>query len=317
MSSPTNTSTNNNSGGMTTLQRRMSTIKHKILVLSGKGGVGKSSISTQLAFTLSQQYRVGILDIDICGPSVPKILGIEKRQVFQCSEGWVPVHVDQYSSDSGQMSDSAIGAVNASAGGDPLVDYAGGSSKNTLCCMSIAFLLQNEDDAVVWRGPKKQAMIRQFMQDVYWGDLDVLIVDTPPGTSDEHISIAEIFKEIPLDGAIVVTTPQGVSLADVRKELNFCRKLNIPVIGIVENMSGFACPCCHEVTYIFGQGGGEELAQQFNVPVLGTVPIDPKLGNAEDEGIDFVKMYPETTSAIKLKEIADRVVKTIHLTPSN
>ena len=299
---------------MNTLQRRMSTIKHKILVLSGKGGVGKSSISTQLAFTLSQQYRVGILDIDICGPSVPKILGIEKRQVFQCSEGWVPVHVDPY----GEIPNSKNSiSENSNFDDEKMQHHASPSSKNTLCCMSIAFLLQNEDDAVIWRGPKKQAMIRQFMQDVYWGDLDVLIVDTPPGTSDEHISIAEIFKEIPLDGAIVVTTPQGVSLADVRKELNFCKKLNIPVIGIVENMSGFACPCCHEVTYIFGRGGGEELAQQFNVPILGTVPIDPQLGNAEDEGIDFVKTYPETTSAIKLKEISDRVVKTIQLSSSN
>jgi Mrp family chromosome partitioning ATPase len=270
----------------TALQRRMQSVKHKILILSGKGGVGKSSISTQLAFTLSQNYRVGILDIDLCGPSVPKILGIHKRQVFQCSEGWVPVYVDPTHNE---------------------------KSKNSLCCMSIAFLLQNEDDAVVWRGPKKHAMIRQFLEDVYWADLDVLIIDTPPGTSDEHISIAEMFKDITLDGSIIVTTPQGVALADVRKELNFCRKLKIPILGIVENMSGYACPCCHEITYIFGKGGGQELSAQFNVPLLGSVPIDPQLGNAEDEGIDFVKTYPSTTSAVKLREIADRVANLIQL----
>ena len=268
----------------------MSTIKHKIVVLSGKGGVGKSSVSTQLAWTLSQNYRVGILDIDICGPSVPKILGIDKRQVFQCSEGWVPVYVNPTHNE---------------------------KSSSTLCCMSIAFLLNSEDDAVVWRGPKKHAMIRQFMEDVYWADLDVLIIDTPPGTSDEHISLAEMFKDIPLDGAILVTTPQGVSISDVRKELNFCRKLKLPVLGIVENMSGYACPCCNEITYIFGKGGGEDLARTADIPFLGTVPIDPKLGNCEDEGIDFIKTYPESTAAAKLKEIADKVTSQINLTPSN
>jgi Mrp family chromosome partitioning ATPase len=261
---------------MNKLQDRMSAIKHKVLVLSGKGGVGKSTVSTQLAYSLSQSLRVGILDVDICGPSIPKMLGVDKKEVFQCSEGWVPVPV--HSSDQ---------------------DTKG------LSCMSIGFLLQSEDDAVVWRGPKKHSMIRQFLEDVYWGNMDVLIIDTPPGTSDEHISLAEMLRETQPDGAIIVTTPQGVSLSDVRKEINFCIKLGIPIIGIIENMSGFACPCCNEITNIFSSGGGKQLADQYNVPFLGSIPIDPQLANCEDEGKNFLQSYPQSASANALKSISD------------
>lgn len=277
-----------------TLHNRLRSVKHKVLVLSGKGGVGKSTVSCQMAFAMAQRgLRVGILDVDICGPSVPKILGIDRKEVFQSSEGWVPVAVDGYttSSASGQQQQQQ------------------GRNEPLLRCMSIAFLLDSPDSAVVWRGPKKHAMIKQFLEDVHWGELDVLIIDTPPGTSDEHISLCEILNadEFGVDGAVVVTTPQGVAMADVRKELNFCKKLHIPVLGIVENMSGYACPCCREVTYIFSRGGGQQLAQQFEVPFLGAVPIDPRLGESEDQGKDFVKLYPDSVAADKLKDIVTQL----------
>lgn len=299
------------------LEQRMSQIKHKILVLSGekkrfiflkikknitkkidtaiddddddhddddahdddccvkgKGGVGKSTVTCQLAFALAHRgLRVGVLDVDICGPSVPKIFGIEKRDVFQCSEGWIPVDVEAF-------------------------------EDKRLVCMSIGFLLKNPDDAVVWRGPRKHSMIKQFLEDVYWGELDVLIIDTPPGTSDEHISLCEILQQnVELDGAVLVTTPQGVSVSDVRKELSFCRKLQIPVLGIVENMSGYACPCCKEITYIFGKGGGETMANQCNIPFLGSIPIDPRLTESEEEGRDFLKHYPDSSASDSLRSI--------------
>lgn len=182
---------------------RMSSIKHKILVLSGKGGVGKSTIASQLAFTLAQKGKeVGLLDIDICGPSIPRMLGLVGQEVHQSASGWSPVYVE-----------------------------------DNLAVMSIGFMLPQQDDAVIWRGPRKNGLIKQFLTDVIWNELDYLIVDTPPGTSDEHISIVQYLQSANIDGAIIVTTPQEVSMADVRKELNFCKKTGIKILGIVENMS--------------------------------------------------------------------------------
>ncbi|PRT52981.1 Cytosolic Fe-S cluster assembly factor CFD1 [Wickerhamiella sorbophila] len=222
----------------------MDQVKHIWLVLSGKGGVGKSSTTTQLALTLVEKgYKVGVLDIDLTGPSLPRMFGVEDKKVHQSSAGWVPVYTD---------------------------------STQKLGLMSLGFLLSDRGNSVVWRGPKKTAMIRQFMNDVVWQDLDYLIIDTPPGTSDEHITIAEVLKDIKTDGAILVTTPQEVAAADVRKELNFCRKVNFKVLGVVENMSGYVCPHCSECTNIFSKGGGEALARQFDVPFLGKVPLDPR-----------------------------------------
>lgn len=222
----------------------MDQVKHIWLVLSGKGGVGKSSTTTQLALTLVEKgYKVGVLDIDLTGPSLPRMFGVEDKKVHQSSAGWVPVYTD---------------------------------STQKLGLMSLGFLLSDRGNSVVWRGPKKTAMIRQFMNDVVWQDLDYLIIDTPPGTSDEHITIAEVLKGIKTDGAILVTTPQEVAAADVRKELNFCRKVNFKVLGVVENMSGYVCPHCSECTNIFSKGGGEALARQFDVPFLGNVPLDPR-----------------------------------------
>jgi Mrp family chromosome partitioning ATPase len=186
----------------------LSDIKHKLLVLSGKGGVGKSTFSAQLAFTLANKgFSVGLLDIDICGPSIPRMLGLVGQEVHQSASGWSPVYVD-----------------------------------DNLGVMSIGFMLPNNDDAVIWRGPKKNGLIKQFLTDVCWGNIDYLIIDTPPGTSDEHISIVQYLNSTNIDGAIVITTPQEISMSDVRKELNFCKKTNVNVVGIVENMSNLSIP---------------------------------------------------------------------------
>ncbi|XP_055531075.1 cytosolic Fe-S cluster assembly factor NUBP2 homolog [Wyeomyia smithii] len=246
-------------------------VKHIILVLSGKGGVGKSTVSTQLALTLSESnFKVGLLDIDLCGPSVPFLLGLEDHDVHQCEGGWVPVYT---------------------------------SAEKKLAVMSIGFLLKNRTDAVIWRGPKKTAMIKQFLEDVAWDELDYLIIDTPPGTSDEHITVMECLKGVNADGAIIVTTPQEMALEDVRKEVTFCKKTGIPIIGIVENMSGFVCPNCAECTNIFSSGGGLALAELAKVPHLGTLPIDPRVGALGGSGKACVNELPDCTTSKVLKSI--------------
>ncbi|RYO73750.1 hypothetical protein DL766_000574 [Monosporascus sp. MC13-8B] len=232
----------------------LSKIKHIILVLSGKGGVGKSSVTTQLALSLSLAgHPVGVLDVDLTGPSIPRMFNVENAKVTSAPGGWLPVPVH------GANPEAGVGELR---------------------CMSLGFLLQRRGDAVVWRGPKKTAMIRQFLSDVLWGELDYLLIDTPPGTSDEHISLAETLLKDALPGqvagAVVVTTPQAVATADVRKELNFCAKTGISVVGVIENMAGFVCPNCAECTNIFGKGGGQVMAEDFKVPFLGGVPIDPQ-----------------------------------------
>ncbi|XP_071617229.1 cytosolic Fe-S cluster assembly factor NUBP2 isoform X3 [Heliangelus exortis] len=267
-------------------------VQHILLVLSGKGGVGKSTISTQLALALRHsgkklidcsdlifgigfEAKVGILDADLCGPSVPRMFRVQDSDVHQCNSGWVPVFV--------------------------------GQDKN-ISLMSIAFLLEKPDDAVVWRGPKKNALIKQFVADVAWGDLDFLIVDTPPGTSDEHISTVEALRPYKPLGAILVTTPQAVSVGDVRRELTFCKKTGLKVLGIVENMSGFVCPHCSECTNIFSKGGGEELAKHAGVPFLGCVPLDPQLSQSLEEGKDFIQEFPKSAAFPALAHIAQQVL---------
>ncbi|XP_055676734.1 cytosolic Fe-S cluster assembly factor NUBP2 homolog [Lutzomyia longipalpis] len=252
-------------------------VKHIILVLSGKGGVGKSTVSTQLALALKESgFKVGLLDIDLCGPSVPYIMGLEGKDVHQCDEGWVPVYVD---------------------------------NDKTLAVMSIGFLLKNRDDPVVWRGPKKTAMIRQFLTDVHWDELDFLVIDTPPGTSDEHITVMECMKEVKCDGAILVTTPQEVAVDDVRKEVTFCRKTGIEILGIVENMSGFVCPHCSDCTNIFSTGGGSALAELAKVPFLGTLPIDPKVGELAGTGKSCLRELPDSSTSHTFKEIVSILSK--------
>lgn len=193
------------------IRARMASVACKVVILSGKGGVGKSTFTAMLAYALAQspETQVGVCDVDICGPSIPRMMGANNEQIHTSAFGWSPVYV-----------------------------------ADNLGVMSIQFMLPNQDDAIIWRGPKKNGLIKQFLKDVEWGDLDFLLVDTPPGTSDEHLSVNSYLKESGVDGAIVVTTPQEVSLLDVRKEINFCQKAGIPVLGIVENMSGFVCPNC-------------------------------------------------------------------------
>lgn len=248
-------------------------IKHIALVLSGKGGVGKSSATTQLALSLSLQgHSVGVLDVDLTGPSIPRFFGIENSKVTQAPGGWLPVSIHE---------EQVIGEQKV----------------GKLSCMSLGFLLANRGDAVVWRGPKKTAMVRQFLSDVQWGLLDYLLIDTPPGTSDEHISLVEtLLKQATpeqLAGAVVVTTPQAISVSDVKKEINFCKKTGVKVLGVIENMAGFVCPNCSECTNVFSKGGGQAMAQEFSVQFLGSVPIDPMFIRLIEEGKRPI--YPEST----------------------
>jgi len=253
----------------------MEQIKHILLVLSGKGGVGKSLVASQLALTLMKAgKRVGLLDIDLCGPSIPKIVGLDGKEVKKCSEGWVPVYTDE---------------------------------SQRLGVMSIGFLLPDSTSAVIWRGPKKTAMIKQFLEDVCWGELDYLVIDTPPGTSDEHISIVENLKNYNPDGAIVVTTPQMISISDVRKEISFCNKIGLPILGIIENMSGFVCPYCADCTNIFSSDGGRLLAEQSKVPFIGKIPIDPNLSQCCERGISFLDTFPDSPSLNTLKSFVIRL----------
>ena len=214
--------------------------------------LGKSTVSSQLAWALAgRNYQVGVLDIDICGPSMPRMLGVEGQQIRKSNFGWSPV-----------------------------------CPQENLSVMSVGFMLPNKTDAVVWRGPRKDALIKQFLTDTYWGELDFLIVDAPPGTSDEHISLTEYLKTSQIDGAVIVTTPQEVAILDVRKEITFCRKTNTNVIGIVENMSCFICECCNtrHVIYPSTTGGGQGLSEEMKVPFLGSLPLDPKMVQSCEAG---------------------------------
>jgi len=249
------------------LESRLCRIWHKVVVLSGKGGVGKSTVAVNLAVALMLAgKKVGLLDVDIHGPSIPTMLGLEGEKLQGGADGLVPVEV-------------------------------GG-----LKVMSIGFFLNSQDDAVIWRGPLKMGVIKQFLKDVAWGDLDYLIIDSPPGTGDEPLSVVQLIGK--LDGAVVVTTPQKVAAVDVRKSINFCRKLNVPVLGVVENMSGFACPKCGEVTTVFCSGAGRGIARDMLVPFLGSVPIDPMLAEACDNGQAFVQHFASTPTAKALLAIA-------------
>jgi len=236
-------------------------VRHKIVVLSGKGGVGKSTVAVNLAVSLALAGRkVGLLDIDIHGPSIPKVLNLEETALQTDGEALLPVEVSE-----------------------------------NLKVMSIGFLLRGSDDAVIWRGPMKYHMIKQFLKDVKWGNLDFLIVDSPPGTGDEPLSVVQLLEKA--DGAVIVTTPQEMALSDVRKCITFCRNLNLPVIGVLENMSGFVCPECGHRTDIFKSGGGEKMAKEMAVPFLGRIPIDPRIVEACDSGKPYIQKYKDSQTA--------------------
>lgn len=246
-------------------------IKHKIVVLSGKGGVGKSTVAVNLAYGLAARgAKVGLVDVDLHGPSVPTMLGLKGSTVYARDERLIPV------------------------------DCEG------ITAMSIEFFLPDTDAAVVWRGPMKYSAIKQFLQETYWGELDYLVVDCPPGTGDEPLGVCQMLQGD--KHALIVTTPQEVSAADVRKSLDFCRLLPLPVVGVVENMSGFVCPHCGEVTYIFNQGGGEKLAEKGKVPFLGRIPIEAGIGVAADAGKPFMKELPDSAAAKAFSNVVDAVM---------
>ncbi|XP_057420812.1 cytosolic Fe-S cluster assembly factor NBP35-like [Lotus japonicus] len=299
------------------IKERMATVKHKILVLSGKGGVGKSTFSAQLAFALAaKDFEVGLLDIDICGPSIPKMLGLEGHELHRSNFGCDPVYVQP-----------------------------------NLGVMSIGFVNSDPDDPIILRGPRKSWLITEFLKDVYWNELDFLIVDAPPGTSDEQISIVKLLGATGLDGAIIVTTPQQVSLTDVRKGVNFCKQAGVKVLGVVENMSGLCQPvmdfkflnladngeqkdvtewflkfmrektpemvnmiACTEVFDSSG-GGAVKMCKEMMIPFLGKVPLDPKLCKAAEEGRSYFDDKDCVASAFALKNIIDKLMETVESVP--
>ncbi len=252
------------------VRARMEKVKHKIMVMSGKGGVGKTTVAANLAFALGMRgLDVGLMDADIHGPDVPKILGIEDKRPG-ASEGKIsPILVTP-----------------------------------RLKAMSIGFLLPDRDSAIIWRGPMKMNAIRQFLSDVDWGELDYMVIDLPPGTGDEPLSVAQLIKNV--DGAIIVTTPQDLALLDSRKAVNFSGVLKVPVIGIIENMSGFVCPYCGKEINIFKYGGGERSARELGVPFLGRVPLDPQMVEAADSGTPFV-LQKES----KVREAFEQIVENV------
>ncbi|KAJ1306598.1 hypothetical protein OPQ81_007597 [Rhizoctonia solani] len=242
------------------IRSRMKNIKRKVLVLSGKGGVGKSTFTAQLgwAFAADEHLQTGIMDVDICGPSIPTLFGLVNEQIHDSASGWSPVYVQE-----------------------------------NLCTMSVGFMLP----------------LRVFLKDVDWGELDYLLVDTPPGTSDEHLSIVQYLKESGIDGAVLLTTPQEVALQDVRREISFCRKVGIRILGLVENMSGFVCPRCSTESQIFRPttGGAAKLAEEEDIELLGRVPLDPRIGKSADYGVSFLDEYPDSPATQAYLDIIDRL----------
>ncbi len=246
-------------------------IKHKIVVMSGKGGVGKSTIATNLAVSLSQHgYEVGLMDVDINGPDIAKMLGIENERIGAAEGGGIaPVSVPPH-----------------------------------LKVISMAFLLKDQDTPVIWRGPLKMGAIKQFIGDVAWGELDYLIIDLPPGTGDEPLSIAQL---IPGGHAVIVTTPQDVALLDSRKAVNFAKALKMPIVGILENMSGLTCPHCKKNIDLFKTGGGLKAATDLSVPFLGNIPIDPEIVESGDSGKPFIVEHSKSKSAKEFTTIIKKI----------
>jgi len=258
------------------LKENLSHIEHRIMVMSGKGGVGKSTVAANLAVSLARKgYEVGILDADVHGPNIPKMLGLDNEKLIGSPQGMLPIYL-----------------------------YP------NLKVLSMAFLLPNSDAPVVWRGPLKHGVFQQFLGEVEWGDLDYLIVDLPPGTGDEPLSIAYLIGQV--DGSVIVTTPQEVALLHSRKAVVFSRMVHVPVIGIVENMSGFKCPHCGKDIDLFKIGGGEKAAVELQVPFLGRIPLDPDIVKDCDAGKPFVASKPDSPAAKSFDEITDRILEFVN-----
>lgn len=255
------------------VEENLKNVKNKIVVLSGKGGVGKSTISANLAQLLSEKgKKVGILDSDIHGPSIPKILGLEEERAMGSQKGMLPV-----------------------------------KTKDGLKVMSMAYLIPDKDSPVIWRGPMKMGALRQLLGGVLWEDLDYLIIDLPPGTGDEPLSIAQLIPDI--TGVVIVTTPQDVALVSVRKSINFVKKMNLKILGIVENMSGFSCPHCGKKVDIFKTGGGKKAAEDFKIPYLGAIPLNPEIveiGDNKEKG-----SLKDKNTIESYKKFVENVEKTI------
>lgn len=254
------------------VREQLSKIKHKIMVLSGKGGVGKSTVAVNIAVGLSlQDFMVGLLDVDLHGPSIPKMLGARDLRISRRPDG-------------------RMGAIKYSP---------------NLKFLSIEPLLPSEDTAIIWRGPIKHTAIKQFIGDIDWGELDYLIIDAPPGTGDEPLTVA---KTIPDAYALIVTTPQEVSLIDVKKSIRFCQKIKMRILGIVENMSGFICPHCGKPIDLFKRGGGQKLAEEYGLGFLGRIPVDPRIVDTGDTGRPIVAAYPESITARAFEELVRTIV---------
>ena len=259
------------------LQENIDRIKHKLIVISGKGGVGKSTVSVNLAYGLALSgKKVGILDIDIHGPSIAKMLGIEGQR---------------------------LGFSNQSKRPTPIKVH------ENLYAMTIATLLQSVDDPVIWRGPLKMGVIKQFLQDIEWPELDYLIVDSPPGTGDEPLSIVQILKKV--DGSLIVSTPQDVAFLDARKTIRFSEKMSVPVVGIIENMSGFTCPHCGEKVDIFPGKGAAKAALDFKVDILGKIPIDVNIVKSSDSGKAYIKDFSDLSGAKEMKSIVNKIIEKV------
>ncbi|MBA4393892.1 MAG: ATP-binding protein [Desulfobacca sp.] len=254
------------------IRETMALIKNKLLILSGKGGVGKSTMAVHLAVALSERgFSTGLLDIDLHGPSIPKMLGLTSERVTAEGSLLKPIVYD-----------------------------------NRLKVISMASILDDQNTAVIWRGPRKGSAIRQLLGDVLWGPLDFLIIDAPPGTGDESLSVAQL---IPGVKAIVVTTPQQVAIQDVRRSLQFLDKVSLPIMGVIENMSGLICPHCHNKIDLFKQGGGEALAKEWEVPFLGKIPLEPDLVSEADAGKPFFQGHRDSAAGQAFIHIADRIIR--------
>jgi len=255
------------------LRTRMEKIKHKIAVISGKGGVGKSVITVNLAIAFAMHghaYSVGILDADIHGPCVPKLLGMEGQRLTVGPIGAFP----------------AVGPLGVKV-------------------VSMEFLLGSKEIPVIWRGPLKMIAIRQFLSEIAWGELDFLLIDLPPGTGDEPLSIMQLIPE--MDGVVIVTIPSEVSQIVVSKAITFSRQLKVPVIGIIENMSGFVCPKCGAETDVFKVGGGQKISEELDVPFLGKIPLDPRICEDSDRGLPFILEHPDSPAAKAFMEIVKKI----------
>lgn len=246
-------------------------IKNTILVLSGKGGVGKSTVASNLAVALSKKgFNTGLLDIDIHGPSVPSLFGVENAKIYSTNN---LMHPYQYN--------------------------------DNLKLISVGFLLANFDDPIVWRGPMKAGVVKQFIKEVDWGDLDYLIVDCPPGTGDEVLSIVNLIENAK---AVIVTTPQKLALIDAKKAINFCKNAKVNILGIIENMSGFICPSCSNTVDIFKSCGGSQMAQDMDISFLGKIPLEQSIVESSEKGIPFIEAFEDSKTTLIMESIIDKIL---------